>query len=131
MRYYVALIHKDPASDYGVSFPNLPGCITAGRTLDEAREMAAEALALHLEGLAEDAVEVPAPSSLEVIMAHPACRDGVATLIPAPTTTGEKVRVNVMVPEDVLADADRYAKAHGLNRSDFIVTAIKRELERA
>ena len=39
MRYYIALLHKDPKSDYGVSFPDLPGCITAGRTLDEARAM--------------------------------------------------------------------------------------------
>ena len=38
MRYYIALLHKDPKSDYGVSFPDLPGCITAGRTLDEARK---------------------------------------------------------------------------------------------
>ena len=47
-RTYTGLIHKDPDSDYGVSFPDLPGCITAGRTVEEAREMAAEALALHL-----------------------------------------------------------------------------------
>ena len=47
-RTYTGLIHKDPDSDYGVSFPDLPGCITAGHTVEEAREMAAEALALHL-----------------------------------------------------------------------------------
>jgi predicted RNase H-like HicB family nuclease len=51
MRYYIALLHKEPKSDYGASFPDLPGCITAGRTLDEARTMAVEALALHLQGL--------------------------------------------------------------------------------
>ena len=54
MQHYIALIHKDAGSDYGVSFPDLPGVISAGRDLDEARSMAAEALALHLEGLAED-----------------------------------------------------------------------------
>ena len=36
MQSYIALIHKDADSDYGVSFPDLPGCITAGTTLDEA-----------------------------------------------------------------------------------------------
>jgi len=40
MRAYIALIHKEPDSDYGVSFPDLPGCISAGLTLDEARAMA-------------------------------------------------------------------------------------------
>ena len=44
MRPYIALIHKDANSDYGVSFPDLAGCITAGVTLDEARGMASEAL---------------------------------------------------------------------------------------
>jgi predicted RNase H-like HicB family nuclease len=48
MRQYIALIHKDRDSDYGVSFPDLPGVITAGTSLDEARDMAAEALAFHL-----------------------------------------------------------------------------------
>jgi predicted RNase H-like HicB family nuclease len=68
MRQYFALIHKDETSDYGVSFPDLPGCITAGSSRVEARDMAAEALALHLEGLAEDGEAVPEPSSLEQVI---------------------------------------------------------------
>ena len=40
---YIAYLHKDRDSDYGVSFPDFPGCITAGKTLDEASRMAAEA----------------------------------------------------------------------------------------
>ena len=47
MRQYIALIHKDTDSDYGVSFPDVPGCVTAGLDLDDARSMAEEALALH------------------------------------------------------------------------------------
>ncbi|MGH6858246.1 MAG: type II toxin-antitoxin system HicB family antitoxin, partial [Methylocella sp.] len=54
MRQYVGLIHKEAESHYSVSFPDFPGCITAGRDLDEARAMAEEALAFHVEGLAED-----------------------------------------------------------------------------
>ena len=77
MRYYIALLHKDPKSDYGVSFPDLPGCITAGRTLDEARAMAVDALALHLQGMIEDGSAIPDPSSLEVVMADLDNRDGV------------------------------------------------------
>ena len=50
MTSYIALIHKEPRSDFGVSFPDFPGCVTAGRTLDEARKMAEEALALHVDG---------------------------------------------------------------------------------
>jgi predicted RNase H-like HicB family nuclease len=83
MRYYIALIHKDADSDFGVSFPDLPGCITAGRTLDEARVIAAEASALHLEGMIADGEIIPGPSSIEAIMANPAIRDGVVTAVPA------------------------------------------------
>ncbi len=52
---YVAIIHKDLDSDFGVSFSDFPGCITAGRTLDEAKDMALEALSGHIEVMREDA----------------------------------------------------------------------------
>ena len=84
MRHFIALIHKDADSDFGVSFPDLPGVISAGSTLDEARAMAAEALAFHLEGMAEDGEAVPEPSSIEEIMAVRENLDGVAVLIQAP-----------------------------------------------
>jgi predicted RNase H-like HicB family nuclease len=45
---YIAYLHKDKGSDFGVSFPDFPGCITAGRNLEEARRMAVEALAMHI-----------------------------------------------------------------------------------
>lgn len=80
MRRYIALIHKDPHSDYGVSFPDLPGVITAGIDIENAHAMAVEALAFHLEGLAEDGEAVPAPSSLEAIMAKIENRDSVGSL---------------------------------------------------
>ena len=67
MTVYTALIHKDPESDYGVSFPDLPGCVSAGNTLDEALAMAKEALALHLEGLLQDRRDIPTPTPADHI----------------------------------------------------------------
>ena len=67
MSTYAALIHKDHDSDYGVSFPDLPGCVTAGSTLDEAIAMAKEVLALHIEGMLVDGEDVPAPTPAEQI----------------------------------------------------------------
>lgn len=125
MRHYIALIHKDADSDYGVSFPDLPGLISAGVDLDDARAMAEEALALHLDGLAEDGEAVPEPSSLEDIMADPENRDGVAVLVAAPRQAVKSVRVNVTIPEDVLAEIDRYAEDHGFTRSGFLVRAAR------
>ncbi len=88
MAGYVALIHKDADSDYGVSFPDFPGCITVGSTLDEARTMAAEALLFHMEGMREDGRTIPSPSRLtEVITGRPD-RDAVAFLVAAPEPPG-------------------------------------------
>jgi len=64
---YIGLIHKGADSDFDVSFPDFPGAITAGKTLDDARAMAEEALALHVEGLTEDAEALPEPSTLEEV----------------------------------------------------------------
>jgi predicted RNase H-like HicB family nuclease len=70
---------------YGVSFPDFPGVITAGTTLDDARNMAQEALAFHVEGLLADDEVLPDPSNLEKIMADNSNREAVAILIPIKT----------------------------------------------
>lgn len=128
MRHYIALIHKDEGSDYGVSFPDLPGVISAGSTLDEARTMATEALAFHLEGLAEDGEAVPEPSSLEDIMAIAGNRDGVAVLIQAPAEQIKSVRVNITLPSDLLDQIDQYAEKEGFTRSGFLAQAARKAM---
>ena len=79
-RTYIGLIHKEPNSYYGVSFPDLPG-FTAGGTLEEAREMAAEALSLHIEGMAYSGMEIPKPSFADAVDAHPDACDTIALLV--------------------------------------------------
>ena len=128
MRQYIALIHKEADSDYGVSFPDLPGVITAGSNLDEARNMAAEALALHLQGLAEDGDPAPEPSSLEKIMSAKENKDGVAVLIAAPGAEVKSVRINVTMPADVLDQIDQYAEREGFTRSGFLAQAAKKAM---
>ncbi|WP_426228673.1 type II toxin-antitoxin system HicB family antitoxin [Pararhizobium sp. DWP3-4] len=130
MRNYIGLIHKDAKSDYGVSFPDFPGVISAGTDLDDARQMGAEALAFHLEGLAEDGVAIAEPSSLETVMADPDNRKGVAILVGVKMDTKKAVRVNVTLPEDVLRQIDRFAEAKGLTRSGFIALAALHEIDR-
>jgi predicted RNase H-like HicB family nuclease len=130
MANYIALIHKDVDGDYGVSFPDFPGCISAGVTLDEARTGAEEALALHIEGMIEDDVPVPEPASLEDVMSDPENRDGVAILVKAPSWDQRSIRVNVTFPEDVLKQIDRFAKDSGSTRSGFLARAARHEIER-
>lgn len=128
MRQYIALIHKDSDSDYGVSFPDFPGCVSAGVDLDEAHAMATEALAFHLEGMRADGEAIPAPSSLEAVMADPQNREGVAILVSAPETPARAVRVNITLPEDVLRQIDDYAESQGFTRSGFIANAARKAL---
>ncbi len=126
MRHYIAVIHKDATTDYGASFPDIPGCITAGATLDEVRGNAEEALAFHVKGLVEDGDAVPEPSTLDSIMQDPECRQGVAVLIPLRLEPLKPVRVNVTIPADVLEQIDRYAADRGFNRSGFLTHAARR-----
>ena len=128
MSSFIALIHKEAKSDYGVSFPDLPGCITAGRTLDEARALAAEALAFHLEGMIMDGEPIPEPSSLSAIMADAVNKDGVAILVDAPQQASKSVRVNITLPDDLLQSIDRHAAENGLTRSGFLARAAQKEL---
>lgn len=62
-RVYTAVIHKETQSDYGISFPDFPGCISADSTEIKAIEQGREALALHIAGLIRGGEEIPEPTS--------------------------------------------------------------------
>ena len=126
MTAYVALLRKQPDSDYGVDFPDFPGCVTAGQTLEDARRMAIEAVRFHIEGMIEDGAVIPAPSPLDTIMANPDHRDAVAVLIDV-SVRQPAVRVNVSLPRDVLDAIDRVTD----NRSRFLAEAAREKLRHA
>lgn len=127
MRHYIALIHKDSDSDFGVSFPDFPGCITAGSSLQEALALAAEALAGHIELMLEDGETIPEPSDMDAVMAAPENRDGVAVLVPAPEAAEKAVRVNVTLPAGLLRRIDALTS----NRSRFLAKAAEKALREA
>ena len=130
MSNYIAVVHKDPKSDFGVSFPDFPGCITAGSTIDEAKDMAQEALSLHIKGMLEDKAKIPSPSKLEDIMADPDFSDAAAILIVTVSDMKSRsVRVNITVPEDILRQIDSTAKERHMSRSSFLVYAAQTALK--
>ena len=126
MRHYIGLIHKEADSDFGISFPDFPGCVSAGSTLDEALAMGREALAGHIEAMAEAGEPIPEPSDVDAVMEDPENRDGVVVLVPAPDLSGKAVRVNVTLPEGLLRRIDEAAP----NRSRFLAEAAEELLER-
>lgn len=124
MRYPI-VIHKDPNSDYGVIVPDLPGCFSAGETMEEALEQAREAIECHLEGLMLDGEPIPLPKSVEQHRGNPDHVDGVWALVTVDTTrlSGKTKRVNITLPERLLAQMDTYAAQHGATRSGLIAEA--------
>ena len=76
MRYPV-IVHKNPESDYGVSVPDLPGCFSAGETLDDVLQQVVEAIECHLEGLLLDGESVPLPKTVEYYQSNPGYASGV------------------------------------------------------
>lgn len=131
MHYYVALVHKDPASAYGVSFPDLPTVFSAADEEDDIVQNAIEALRL----FAEDEVLV-APSSYATILAdkevRAALRDG-AFLIRVPLIEDDTrtVRANITLEAGTLAAIDDAAKRRGLTRSAFLSSCARKEIERS
>jgi len=124
MTIYIALLRRDPDSDFGVDFPDFPGCITAGRTLEEAKEMAQEALKFHIAGMIEDGETIPEPSSLDAVRADPAAHDAVIMLVDVPAEPSRSVRINVTLPADLLQRIDRSTN----NRSRFLADAARARL---
>lgn len=125
---YIAYLHKDPKSDFGVSFPDFPGCITAGKTLEEARRLAPQALALHVRGMLEDGEPIPEPSTIDDVKDDPALKGAVAFLVPLQVNEKAK-RFNITARRSEMQKIDRLAKRKGMTRSAYMVSsALARSL---
>jgi predicted RNase H-like HicB family nuclease len=79
--YFPIALHKDPASDYGVTVPDLPGCFSAGSTIDEAMLMAREAIELYLDTLVDDGKEIPEASDIESLRTKPEYVDAIWAIV--------------------------------------------------
>ncbi len=117
---YIAYLHKDGKSDYGVSFPDFPGCITAGSTLEEARRMAAEALSFHIAGMQKDGERLPSASTLDDLRNDPAMKGAVAFLVEL-AEPEKTIRFNITARSSQLSEIDTRARAAKLSRSAYMV----------
>ena len=126
MATYIALLRKERDSDYGVDFPDFPGCITVGKTLEEAHKRAAEALRFHIKGMMEDGEPIPEPSSLDGIMSDDANTSAVPFLVTVPDSKTK--RINITIPERDLESIDDYARRRKMSRSAFLLEAAKRAM---
>lgn len=124
--YFPAAVFIEEGKAYGVTLPDVPGCNTAGDTLEEALANVQEAVELALE----DAADKPSPSPLERHRDDPAYAGAVWAMVNVDLGFLDErvVRVNITLPAGTLEEIDRAAKGRGLSRSAFLARAARREM---
>lgn len=122
MRYPIAIEPGTDTTAFGVIVPDLPGCFSAGDTLDEAVSGAEEAAAAWVDAALDAGQAIPGPTSLDTIRRMPDYTGwafGIITLDPA-LLDDTIERVNITLPRRVLRRLDALARAAGESRSGFI-----------
>jgi len=130
--HYIAIIEQEDGR-FGVVFPDFPGCVSVGDSIDEVMNGAKEALSLHVQGMIDDEDELPAPSSVSQIRLMKDwifTDDPVFTNIAVVPTFGMLVRANISIDSGHLSAIDEEAKLRKMTRSSFLAQAARIEIER-
>ncbi|WP_443743916.1 type II toxin-antitoxin system HicB family antitoxin [Sutterella sp.] len=126
MRYPIVIERGDDTHAYGVVVPDLPGCFSAGDTLEEAFDMAKEAVEGWLEVCLDDGAEIPKPSSLEAISNHSDYQGWILGTVDVDLSklSDKAERVNITLPQRVLRRLDALANKAGDTRSGYIARMV-------
>jgi predicted RNase H-like HicB family nuclease len=122
MRYPVAIETGSDTRAFGVVLPDLPGCFSAGDTLDEAIASAEEAVAAWIDSALDSGEPIPDPSTLEAVQDDRRLQGwsfGVVA-VGEETFGSEPARVNISLPRRILSRLDAQARAAGKSRSGYI-----------
>jgi predicted RNase H-like HicB family nuclease len=130
MTHYIAIVHKDPDSSFGVQFPDVPGCFSAADSMDDLAGNAMEALSLWAEDEA-----VPKPRAIEQIVADPDIAAELASgaflvFMQFAANDARLVTANISMERGMLKAIDMAAKRRKLTRSAFLAQAARNEIER-
>lgn len=127
MKFIVAIEPGTASTSFGVVVPDLPGCFSAGDTLDEAFDNAREAIELWCETVIEDGGEIPPGKTLSEHQSDPEFSGWVWAVVEAPVERyfGPAEKINITLPHLLLKKIDEYAKAHGATRSGFLAEAAR------
>ncbi|MGC3875333.1 type II toxin-antitoxin system HicB family antitoxin [Halomonas sp. GXIMD04776] len=124
---YPVYVHKDADSAYGVTFPDFPGCFSAADELADLPRMVQEAVEVYFEG---EEMAIPAPSAPEDWQDDERFQGGYWMLLDLDLSriSTRAVRVNVSLPECLVARIDEAAEARHLSRSAFLALAAQHEI---
>jgi len=127
MNFVIAIEPGTLHTAFGVVVPDLPGCFSAGDSLDEAIQNAREAIDLHCQTLIEDGGALPAVSALSVVQADPDFTGWIWAVVEVPIERylGPAEKINITLPRLLLARVDDYARAHGETRSGLLARAVQ------
>lgn len=124
---FTVVLHTDDGKRYGVIVPDLPGCFSAGDSMEDALESVREAIDLHAETLIEDGYDIPVRLPVDAHQSNPDYAGGIWAVVEAPVEKyfGPAEKLNITLPRLLLARIDDYAKAHGATRSGFLAEAAR------
>jgi predicted RNase H-like HicB family nuclease len=127
---FTVVLHTDDGTRYGVTVPDMPGCFSAGDTLDDALTSVQEAIDLHAETLIEDGGDIPERQPIAVHQANPDYAGGVWAVVEVPIEKyfGPAEKVNITLPRVLLSRIDDYVRAHGATRSGFLAQAARQAM---
>jgi predicted RNase H-like HicB family nuclease len=133
MPRYVAIIDGRSGA-FGVVIPDLPGCTSGGRTVDDALRNAVEAVTLWVEDARADGEQVPKPRSADKLRKDPEvaaalARGGVLAYVPLLLDAGRPVKANLSLDAGLLDAIDEAAERRGLTRSAFLASAAREKIE--
>ncbi|MCW9733373.1 type II toxin-antitoxin system HicB family antitoxin [Avibacterium sp. 20-15] len=124
MLYPIGIEMGDENHAYGVIVPDVPGCFSAGDTLEEAFANAKEAITFHIEGMIEDGEDIPLPTDLQRHMKNKEYEAFTFTVVDVDLThlMGKTEKINVTLPKRLINKIDRYVATHPeyKSRSGFL-----------
>jgi predicted RNase H-like HicB family nuclease len=131
--YYVAVIEKDADSAFGVWFPDVEGCFSAGDTVEEAVANAAIALRQHVEAVESAGRPVPRARSIDDVILDKEVAAAIETsailfAVPLLADAGRTVRINISLDKALVDQIDVAASKRGLTRSAFLSQAAREKI---
>ena len=125
MKFSIAIEPGTRKSAFGVVVPDLPGCFSAGDTVEEAFDNAREAIESHLEILSEQGKDLPKTKPLSEWMTDREYKGWTWGVIDVPVERffGPAEKINITVPGRLLKQIDDFAKSLGQTRSGFLANA--------